>query len=253
MPIFPLSTLFHYPILLLLADGKEHTREEMVRFEIKKLTISDAAQKEVTPKGKNKLVSWTSYAISDLKQAGYIEHSGKGYVITSSGLDFFNSHKEGFMARELTASAAYRKYKNINDDSKQREKSKKNEVATSKKLNKSSEDGVVYILKNPAFKTFYIKIGFTTNINDRLKELYNTSVPLPFVVYALLKTNKYKQAEKMMHSTFKDSRIGNDREFFYVKPEEALEQMKVVAEGLEAVLTIFDDNGNEKKTIDYSK
>ena len=46
--------------------------------------------------------------------------------------------------------------------------------------------------KNPAFKTFYIKIGYTTNINDRLRELYNTSVPLPFKVYALLKTNKYR-------------------------------------------------------------
>ena len=43
----------------------------------------------------------------------YIEHSGKGYVITASGLDFFNSHKEGFVASELKASAAYRKYKNI--------------------------------------------------------------------------------------------------------------------------------------------
>lgn len=253
MVTFPSSTLFHYPILLLLADGKEHTRSEMIALEIEKLSISASDQKVLTPKGVNKVVSWTSYAIADLKKAEYIAHSGKGYTITASGLDFFNSHKDGFVASELKASAAYRKYKNIKDESKSKEESKKDEVVPSKEPTKSSEDGVVYILTNPAFKTFYIKIGYTTNINDRLRELYNTSVPLPFKVYALLKTNKYKQAEKMIHSAFKASRIGNDREFFMLKPDEALEQMKVVAEGLEAVVTVFDENGNEKKIFDFSK
>lgn len=253
MVTFPSSTLFHYPILLLLADGKEHTRSEMIALEIEKLSISTSDQKVLTPKGVNKVVSWTSYAIADLKKAEYIAHYGKGYTITASGLDFFNSHKDGFVASELKASAAYRKYKNIKDESKPKEESKKDEVVPSKEPTKSSEDGVVYILTNPAFKTFYIKIGYTTNINDRLRELYNTSVPLPFKVYALLKTNKYKQAEKMIHSAFKASRIGNDREFFMLKPDEALEQMKVVAEGLEAVVTVFDENGNEKKIFDFSK
>lgn len=253
MVTFPSSTLFHYPILLLLADGKEHTRSEMIALEIEKLSISASDQKVLTPKGVNKVVSWTSYAIADLKKAEYIAHSGKGYTITASGLDFFNSHKDGFVASELKVSAAYRKYKNIKDESKPKEESKKDEVVPSKEPTKSSEDGVVYILTNPAFKTFYIKIGYTTNINDRLRELYNTSVPLPFKVYALLKTNKYKQAEKMIHSAFKASRIGNDREFFMLKPDEALEQMKVVAEGLEAVVTVFDENGNEKKIFDFSK
>lgn len=262
--MFPSSTLFHYPILLLLADGKEHTREEMVRLEINSLTISEADQKEVTPKGVNKVVSWTSYAISDLKKAEYIDHSGKGYVITEAGMAFFELHKEGFVASDLKASRAYREYKNIGEYSKSKKAKETKPESTptsndipvtipSKEPTKSFEDGVVYILTNPAFKTFYIKIGYTTNINDRLRELYNTSVPLPFKVYALLKTNKYKQAEKMIHSAFKASRIGNDREFFMLKPDEALEQMKVVAEGLEAVVTVFDENGNEKKTFDFSK
>lgn len=251
--MFPSSTLFHYPILLLLADGKEHTRKEITGKEKECLSVSDTDLLAKTPKGRNKFRSWTDRAISDLKSAGYIQHSGNGYTITTSGLDFFNNHKEGFVASELKASAAYRKYKNIKDESKPKEESKKDEVVPSKEPTKSSEDGVVYILTNPAFKTFYIKIGYTTNINDRLRELYNTSVPLPFKVYALLKTNKYKQAEKMIHSAFKASRIGNDREFFMLKPDEALDQMRVVAEGLEAVVTVFDENGNEKKTFDFSK
>ncbi len=267
---FPPSTLFHYPILLLLSDGQEHARSEMVQFEIEKLAISDEDQKIVTPgkngkEGANKVSSWTSYAIADLSKAEYIAHNSNGYVITESGRAFFEKHKEGFKANDLVASKAYRKYKNKGEFSKSKKKksatvpkpsySNNSQIAPSSSPNttKPAEEGVVYILTNPAFKTFYIKIGFTTNINDRLKELYNTSVPLPFKVYALLKTTKYKQAEKMIHSAFKASRIGNDREFFMLKPEEALEQMKVVAEGLDAIVIIYDDNGNEKKIIDYSK
>lgn len=263
--MFPSSTLFHYPILLLLADGKLHTRSEMVALEIEMLSISAFDQKVVTPKGVNKVVSWTSYAIADLNKAEYIKHSGNGYIITESGMAFYKQHKEGFVANDLVASKAYRKYKNKGEFSKSKkmksatipEPSHNNnsQIAPSSSPNttKLTEEGVVYILTNPAFKTFYIKIGFTTNINDRLKELYNTSVPLPFKVFALLKTTKYKQAEKMLHSAFKASRIGDDREFFMLKPEEALEQMKVVAEGLDAIVIIYDDNGKEKKTIDYSK
>ena len=254
MATFPSSTLFHYPILLLLADGKEHTREEMVKLEIKNLTISDADQKEVTPKGKNKVVSWTSYAIADLKKAEYIEHSGKGYVITASGLDFFNSHKEGFVASELKASAAYRKYKNIKDESKPKEESKPEPIPEEKpEVLKKKDEGFVYILTNDAFKANYIKIGYTTDLDERLRSLYNTSVPKPFKVYALLKTRKYQFAEKLMHETFRDYRTGDDREFFLLIPEVALEQLKVVAEGLDAVVITYDDKGNEKKIFDYSK
>lgn len=44
----------------------------------------------------------------------------------------------------------------------------------------------IYILKNPAFKDM-VKIGITDrDINVRLKELNNTSVPKPFeVLYAV--------------------------------------------------------------------
>ena len=178
---------------------------------------------------------------------------------------FLNEHKEGFVANELQASKAYRRYKNKGEFAKPRKVSftvyeptpdvtdNQSTAQIQAEDIKSKEEGVVYILTNPAFKTYYIKIGYTTNIQDRLRELYNTSVPLPFKVYALMKTKKFKQAEKMIHAAFKSSRIGDDREFFMLKPEEALEQMKVVAEGLEAIVTQFDDKGVEKKIIDYSK
>lgn len=117
---FPSSTLFHYPILLMLADGNVHNRNELVAFEIEKLSISEADQKVFTPgkngkKGVNMVGSWTSYAIADLKKAEYIVHSGEGYVITDAGKEFLESHKSGFVASELKASKAYREYKRMGE------------------------------------------------------------------------------------------------------------------------------------------
>ncbi len=51
--------------------------------------------------------------------------------------------------------------------------------------------GYVYILTNPSFREDWVKIGKTTNMEERLRTLYNTSLPLPFEVFATLKTAKY--------------------------------------------------------------
>lgn len=48
--------------------------------------------------------------------------------------------------------------------------------------------GYIYILTNEAFhKSNWVKIGYTENIDQRLKSLYNTSVTTPFEVYSLMK------------------------------------------------------------------
>lgn len=117
---FPSSTLFHYPVLKLLVDGKVHTREELLAICVEDLSISENDQKLTTPGGKNKLWSWNNYAIQDLKMADYLAHSGNGYIITESGKIFFESHKEGFLAKDLSDSEAYRKYKKIGEYSKKK-------------------------------------------------------------------------------------------------------------------------------------
>ena len=98
------------------------------------------------------------------------------------------------------------------------------------------EPGYVYILTNPSFREDWVKIGKTKNMEERLRTLDNTSVPLPFEVFATLKTLKYNEAEKLVHryiERFTNLRIRNNREFFNVKPEEALEIFKDVALVLE--------------------
>lgn len=82
--------------------------------------------------------------------------------------------------------------------------------------------GLVYILTNPSFREDWVKIGFTENLRERLKELDNTSIPLPFEVYATLKVEKFKEAEKIIHyalDTCTTSRIRKNREFFNITPE----------------------------------
>ena len=55
-----------------------------------------------------------------------------------------------------------------------------------------SEIGYVYVLTNPSFREDWVKIGKSKRFpNIRSKELDNTAVPLPYEVYAKLKTVKY--------------------------------------------------------------
>ena len=58
------------------------------------------------------------------------------------------------------------------------------------------EPGYVYILTNPSFREDWVKIGKSSRpVDVRSKELDNTAVPLPFEIYATLRTRKYNEAE----------------------------------------------------------
>lgn len=97
----------------------------------------------------------------------------------------------------------------------------------------NKEPGYVYILTNPSFREDWVKIGKSSRpVDVRSKELDNTAVPLPFEIFATMKTAKYNEAEKLVHryiERFTNLRIRNNREFFNVKPEEALEIFHEVA------------------------
>lgn len=113
----------------------------------------------------------------------------------------------------------------------------------------NKESGYVYILTNPSFREDWVKIGKSSRpVDVRSKELDNTAVPLPFEIFATMKTVKYNEAEKLVHryiERFTNLRIRNNREFFNVQPEIALEIFKDVA------LVIEDAEIDEvyKKTV----
>ena len=96
---FPSSTLFHYPILLVLADGKEHTQKEFREKIIEYIGISKEAQKETVKSGLNKVTSWTGFAVRNLLEANLITSKVKGcgkYIITDTGKQLLSKKPNGF-------------------------------------------------------------------------------------------------------------------------------------------------------------
>jgi plastocyanin len=109
------------------------------------------------------------------------------------------------------------------------------------------ESGFVYILTNPSFKEDWVKIGKSSRpVDIRSKELDNTAVPLPFEIYATMKTEKYNEVEKLVHKTIDrltDLRIRQSREFFNVAPQVALDIFKDIAQTIDdAVITEYIEN-----------
>ena len=119
----------------------------------------------------------------------------------------------------------------------------------------NNELGYVYILTNPSFCEDWVKIGKSSRpVDVRSKELDNTAVPLPFEIYATLKTAKYDKVEKQIHKQIDrltDLRIRQNREFFNIAPSVALDIMRDIADLLEdAELAVYVDG---KPVISGSK
>ncbi len=110
-----------------------------------------------------------------------------------------------------------------------------------------SQVGYVYILTNPSFREDWIKIGKSCRpVDVRSKELDNTAVPLPFEIFATLKTVKYHQVERLVHKTIDrltDLRIRQNREFFNIEPHVALDILRDIAQTIDdAQITIYKNN-----------
>lgn len=110
-----------------------------------------------------------------------------------------------------------------------------------------TQAGYVYILTNDSFREDWVKIGKSTRpVDIRLKELDNTAVPLPFSIYATLQTSKFNEVEKLVHKTIDrltDLRIRQNREFFNVPPDVAMDIFRDIASTIDdAVLTRYRNN-----------
>lgn len=118
-----------------------------------------------------------------------------------------------------------------------------------------NETGYVYILTNPSFREDWVKIGKSSRpVDVRSKELDNTAVPLPFEIYATLKTTQYAKVERQIHKQIDrltDLRIRQNREFFNIAPSVALDIMRDIADLLDdAELYVYVDG---KPVVSKSK
>lgn len=125
-------------------------------------------------------------------------------------------------------------------------------------MTKEPQEGYVYILTNPSFKEDWVKIGKSSRpVDVRSKELDNTAVPLPFEIFATMKTVKYNEVEKLVHKTIDrltDLRIRQNREFFNVAPQVALDIFRDIASAIDdAELTLYEDNKPIEETEHKTK
>ena len=78
--------------------------------------------------------------------------------------------------------------------------------------------GIVYCLESPAMPGL-VKIGTTQDIEQRLRSLDYTSIPLPFVCVMAMEVDDATETEQLLHDVFGDHRVRQSREFFEVDPE----------------------------------
>jgi len=88
---------------------------------------------------------------------------------------------------------------------------------------------IVYVLTNPAMPGL-VKIGKTTQIEieERMKQLYGTGVPVPFDCAFACQVKNASEVEKALHFAFGVTRINPNREFFKIEPERVVAVLKLL-------------------------
>ncbi|MEP6269603.1 MAG: GIY-YIG nuclease family protein [Paracoccaceae bacterium] len=120
----------------------------------------------------------------------------------------------------------------------------------------------VYVLTNPAFEN-YVKVGKTTNLEQRLRQRDNTSVPLPFRCVYAVEVEGDAQVERLVHQAFADHRTRSTREFFEVDPQRVIAALKLtrgrdvtpkadIAEDEEGVKALEKATRKPRKTYKFS-
>jgi len=102
---------------------------------------------------------------------------------------------------------------------------------------------VVYVLTNQAMPNL-VKIGRTDgSVEQRMKSLDTTGVPLPFECFSAWEVESAAAAEKALHVAFGDHRVRDRREFFRLSADKPTAILKVF--GLRDVTPRTDVVGDE--------
>lgn len=99
-----------------------------------------------------------------------------------------------------------------------------------------SKEGIVYVLSNPAMPDI-LKIGRTSRstVDERMRELYNTSVSFQFVCEYACAAKDCVDLEKALHAAFAPQRLNPNREFFRIGLEQVLPLLDYLAAQHQAV------------------
>lgn len=111
---------------------------------------------------------------------------------------------------------------------------------------------IVYVLINEAMPN-YVKIGKTDNLEQRIRSLDNTSVPLPFECFYAARVADATFVEKQLHDAFADARVRKNREYFEISPDRVVSALKIGT--LEEVTPGVDyvDSDDDQKALDKAR
>lgn len=73
----------------------------------------------------------------------------------------------------------------------------------------------------------YVKIGLTTDLEQRIRSLDTTGVPLPFECFYACAVQNAGFVEKQLHDAFLDHRVRSSLEFFEISPERVVSALKL--------------------------
>ena len=88
--------------------------------------------------------------------------------------------------------------------------------------------GIVYVLTNEAMPG-YVKVGKTDNIEQRLRALDWTNLPLPFECFFAAKVADASFVEAQLLEAFGDNRVRARREFLRISPERVVAALRLAA------------------------
>lgn len=112
---------------------------------------------------------------------------------------------------------------------------------------------IVYVVTNPAMPGL-VKIGITQKtIEQRIRELDQTGVPLPFECFYAAEVTDCRAVERALHEAFDDHRVRKSREFFRLSPEKPRAIIRLLAKvevtpGADVVETVDD-----QRALDFER
>jgi hypothetical protein len=107
-------------------------------------------------------------------------------------------------------------------------------------------EGIVYVLKNQVMPKI-VKIGRTANLEDRLKSLNNSSVPVDFECAYAARVTDAALVERRLHFAFDGFRVNPKREFFRLEPDRVKAVLSLLAiEDVTPKIDIVEDEDAQK-------
>lgn len=88
----------------------------------------------------------------------------------------------------------------------------------------------VYVLTNEAMPGL-VKIGMAVgqSVEDRMRNLFSTSIALPFECYYAAEVGDARFVESSLHKAFAHVRVHPNREFFRISPEQVMAALRIGA------------------------